>query len=138
MKKKQTVVPAIDDLNQELNAIINSSSDGLFVCRADGTVIRVNPASERLHGIRAEEIVGRNLQDLVEEGFIERSATLEAIRSGKQCSVLQQHEGRKLMSTGTPVFDEQGELVLAVTTVRDVTEMDRLQRQLEEQGILAG
>lgn len=138
MAQKQIAIPGIEDLNQELTAIINSSSDGLFVCRADGTVIRVNPASERLHSIRAEDIVGRNLQDLVEEGFVERSATLEAIRSGKQCSVLQQHEGRKLLSTGTPVFDKQGELVLAVTTVRDVTEMDRLQRQLEEQGILAG
>lgn len=128
--------PAVDDLNRELTAIINSSSDGLFVCRADGTVVRVNPASERLHGIRADEIVGRNIEELLKQGFIERSATLEAIRSRKQVSVLQRHEGRKLMSTGTPVFNEEGELVLAVTTVRDVTEMDRLQRELEEQGVL--
>lgn len=137
MSEKQRVIEGAEELNRELNAIINSSSDGLFVCRADGTVIRINPASERLHGIRADEIVGRNIEELVEEGFVERSATLEAIRSGKQVSVLQRHDGRKLMSTGTPVFDEQGQLVLAVTTVRDVTEMDRLQRELEEQGILA-
>ena len=31
----------------ELHAIIDSSSDGLFVCDADGNVIRVNPASEK-------------------------------------------------------------------------------------------
>jgi PAS domain S-box-containing protein len=136
MSRKQTGIPAVEELNRELTAIINSSSDGLFVCRADGTVIRVNPASERMHGIRAAEIVGRNIEELVDEGFVERSAALEAIRTGKQVSVLQVIEGRKLMSTGTPVFDEQGQLVLSVTTVRDVTEMDRLQRQLEEQGII--
>ncbi|PLX88658.1 MAG: Fis family transcriptional regulator [Desulfuromonas sp.] len=125
-----------EDLARELSAIINSSSDGLFVCRADGTVIRVNPASERLHGVRAEEIIGRNIKDLVASGFVERSATLEAINSRQQVSVLQHHDGRKLMSTGTPVFDQNGALILAVTTVRDVTEMDRLQRNLEEQEVI--
>ncbi len=123
----------IEELNRELSAIINSSSDGLFVCRADGMVIRVNPASERMHHIRAEEVLGRNIFALVEEGFIDRSAALETIRSGKQVSVLQNHRGRKLMSTGTPVFDEQGVLVLAVVTVRDVTEIDQLQRSIEEE-----
>lgn len=124
---------AIEELNRELNAIINSSSDGLFVCRADGTVIRVNPASERMHHIKAEEVLGRNIFAMVEEGFIDRSAALETIRSRKQVSVLQNHRGRKLMSTGTPVFDEEGELVLAVVTVRDVTEIDQLQRSIEEE-----
>ncbi len=124
---------AIEELNRELNAIINSSSDGLFVCRADGQVIRVNPASERLHNIKAADVLGRNIFEMVEEGFVDRSAALEAIRSRKQVSVLQNHHGRKLMSTGTPVFDEQGELVLAVVTVRDVTEIDHLQRSLEEE-----
>lgn len=121
------------DLNRELNAIINSSTDGLFVCRADGTVVRVNPASERLHHIRADEVLGKNLFTLVEEGFVDRSAALETIRSRKEVSVLQNHQGRKLMSTGTPVFDERGELVLAVVTVRDVTEIDQLQRSIEEE-----
>lgn len=123
----------IEDLNRELNAIINSSSDGLFVCRADGTVIRVNPASERLHDICAADVLGQNIFTLVDEGFVDRSAALEAIRNRRQVSVLQNHRGRKLMSTGTPVFDEQGELVLAVVTVRDVTELDQLQRNLEEE-----
>lgn len=61
MNRSPCEIPAAEELNRELMAIINSSSDGLFVCRADGTVIRVNPASERLHGIRAEEIIGRNI-----------------------------------------------------------------------------
>jgi len=133
MGLEQTTERTIEELNRELNAIINSSSDGLFVCRADGTVIRINPASERMHHIRAEEVLGKNIFTLVEEGFVDRSAALEAIRSRKQVSVLQKHRGRKLMSTGTPVFDEAGELVLAVVTVRDVTEMDQLQRSIEEE-----
>ncbi len=134
MKKTESNDRTIEELNRELNAIINSSSDGLFVCSADGTVIRINPASERMHHIQASEVLGRNIFEMVEEGFIDRSAALETIRNRKQVSVLQNHRGRKLMSTGTPVFDGQGELVLAVVTVRDVTEIDQLQRSIEEEG----
>lgn len=126
-------IPPVEELTRELNAIINSSTDGLFVCRADGTVIRINPASERLHNIRAADVLGQSIFDLVEEGFVDRSAAIETIRTQKQSSVLQNHRGRKLMSTGTPVFDDQGELVLAVVTVRDSTEIDHLQRSLEEE-----
>ncbi|WP_020675187.1 sigma-54 interaction domain-containing protein [Geopsychrobacter electrodiphilus] len=133
MSLEMTTDRTIEELNRELNAIINSSSDGLFVCRADGTVIRINPASERMHHVRAEEMLGKNIFTLVEEGFVDRSAALEAIRSRKQVSVLQNHRGRKLMSTGTPVFDEAGALVLVVVTVRDVTEIDQLQRSIEEE-----
>ena len=42
-------------LTLELHAIIDSSSDGLFVCDADANVIRVNPASERIHQRPAAE-----------------------------------------------------------------------------------
>ena len=64
---------------RELDAIVNGSSDGLFVCDAAGTVIRMNPASERIHRVKAQEIVGRNMEDLLAEGFIDHSAALEAL-----------------------------------------------------------
>jgi PAS domain S-box-containing protein/TyrR family helix-turn-helix protein len=121
------------ELTHELDAIIDSSSDGLWICDADGTVIRINPASERLNRIRAQEVVGRNMRELVEQGFIDRSATLEVIRTREVVNILQQREGRKLILTGTPVFDDGGELIRVVVSERDITEIDTLQRELEEQ-----
>ncbi len=55
MENNESNDRTIEELNCELNAIINSSSDGLFVCSAAGTVIWINPASERMHHIQAEE-----------------------------------------------------------------------------------
>ncbi len=121
------------ELTHELDAIIDSSSDGLWICDADGRVIRINPASERLNRITAEEVVGRNMRELVEQGFIDRSATLEVIRTRQVVNILQQREGRKLILTGTPVFDDLGELIRVVVSERDITEIDTLQRELEEQ-----
>lgn len=121
------------EVNWELDAIIDSSSDGLFVCDGEGTVIRMNPASERIHKLKAADIIGRNMNELVAEGFIDRSAALEAIRRRSMVSILQQKAGRKLISTGTPVFDGEGRVVRVVVSERDTTEIDTLQRQLEEQ-----
>ena len=121
------------NMTRELDAIIDSSSDGLFVCDGQANVIRVNPASERIHKIKAKEGIGKNMVDLIQQGFIDRSAALEASQIKKTVSMLQNKDNRKLISTGTPVFDDEGNLIRVVVSERDITEIDNLQRELEEQ-----
>jgi PAS domain S-box-containing protein/TyrR family helix-turn-helix protein len=121
------------DLVREQDAIIDSMSDGLWVSDGDARVLRVNPASERLNDIRASEVVGRNMRDLVAEGLFDRSATLEVLRTGKPVNMLQSRKGRTLVLTGVPVRDERGRLIRVVVNERDITEAESLQRDLEAQ-----
>jgi PAS domain S-box-containing protein len=123
-------------LTWELEAIIDSSSDGLFVCDAQANVIRVNPASERIHKVKAKELIGKNMIDLVKEGFIDQSATLLAIERKATASLLQEKDNRKIISIATPVFDNTNVLISVVVSERDITEIDTLHRELEEQGSL--
>ncbi|SFM89767.1 sigma-54 interaction domain-containing protein [Thermodesulforhabdus norvegica] len=121
----------------ELETIINSSHDGLWICDADAKVVRINPASERINGIKAEDVVGRSMKELVEEGFVNKSATLEVLRTGKVVHLLQEtRTGRKLIVTGTPVFDDNGNIVRVVVTERDITEIEELHRELLEREAL--
>jgi PAS domain S-box-containing protein len=124
----------IQELTWEHDAIINSSSDGLFVCDGNGRILRVNPASERINNATAEQLVGRDYLDAAREGLvILPSAALEAIRTRNVVSLLQENRfGRKLISTATPVFDDADKLIRVVVSERDITEIDRLQRQLQE------
>lgn len=117
----------------ELEAVINSSSEGLWICDGEANVLRMNPASERIHGVKAEDVIGRKMQDLVDEGFIDKSATLEVIKARSVVNILQNRKGRKLVITGTPVFDPDGKLIRIVSSVRDITEIETMQRELEEQ-----
>ncbi len=121
------------ELTQESDAIINSSSVALWICDGEANILRMNPASERLNQIEAVDYIGRNMRELVEEGFVDKSATLEVIRTGKVVNLLQQRQGRTLILTGTPVFDKRGQLIRVVVSERDVNEIDHLQRELEEQ-----
>jgi len=126
---------SIQELTWEHDAIIDSSSDGLFVCDGHGVILRVNPASERINQASAAQLVGRAYLAVAREGLvILPSAALEAIAKREQVSLLQENRfGRKLISTATPVFDDSGELIRVVVSERDITETDRLQRQLEDQ-----
>ncbi len=128
----------IQELTWEHNAIIDSSSDGLFVCDGQGKILHINPASERINHATAQQLVGKDYLESAKEGLvILPSAALEAINKREQVSLLQENRfGRKLISTATPVFDDSDQLIRVVVSERDITEIDRLQRQLEEQQAL--
>lgn len=121
-------------LNSQLNAIIESSSDGIWVCDGRGKVIRINEASEKLNGIRAGDVVGRNMADIVAEGVFDHSVTLEVLKAGRQVSMIQNvaRTGRMLLSTGTPVFGGDGGIDMVVVNERDMTQLDTIRRELEE------
>lgn len=129
-------LPSFHTLSRELDTIIDSSSDGLFVCDAEANVIRMNPASEKIHNITADKIVGLNMRDLIDTEFIDRSAALETSLSRESVSLLQNKNGRKLISIATPVFDEKNQLIRVVVSERDITEIENLQHELEAQQAL--
>ncbi len=120
-------------LHQELVAIIESSSDGLYITDGQANTIRVNQAYERITGLKRQNLLGYNMRDLVNKRVIDRSVTLEVLKERKAISIIQTIMGNKtVMVTGNPIFDEDGEIVLVVTDVRDMTELNELRAQLEE------
>ncbi len=124
---------AYKELSEQLDVIIESSHDGLWISDANGVVVRVNQASLRFAGLTAEEVIGKNMQELVDKGQFDRSATLEVLKRGTSVSLVQtQYDGRQLMVTGNPVFDDQGNIRLVVVNARDLTELNRLQAELEK------
>lgn len=121
------------DLSTELDTIIESSNDGLFICDGNGMVLRCNSASEKLTDIKSEEVVGRNIIELVREGVIDRSVTLEVIKTRKKVSLIQKtRSGKQLFLTGSPVFDKHGKLFRVVVNERDITDITLLKKQLQE------
>ena len=121
-------------LNKELDAVFKSSSDGLWVCDWKGEVLNINKASERLNGIRAEDIKGKNIQHIIETGLVDKSVTLEVLETLRQVSMLQyvKKTKKQLLLTGTPVFDHKGELTLIVINERDMTELNAVRAEFEK------
>lgn len=124
--------------NRQLDAVFDSSYDGLFITDGEGKILKCNRSSERLIGHRQQDIVGRNVQDLVSEGFIDKSVTLEVIRKKTSLTILQKlRNGKSIIVTGTPVFDDRGEIAFVVTNERDITALNRMRGELRQYRALA-
>lgn len=120
-------------LHRELEAIIESSHDGLYITDGKANTIRVNSAYERIAGLSRKDLIGRNMQDLVNEKVFDHSVTLEVLKQGSQVTLMQNIKGNKqVMVTGTPILDEEGHIALVVTNVRDMTALNDLRAELEE------
>ena len=95
-------------LNVQLEAIFKSSSDGIWLCDGNGKIIKINRASEKINAIKAKDVVGKNVREIVAEGLMDRSVTLEVLETERQVSLLQylKKTNKYLLVTGTPAFYE--------------------------------
>lgn len=126
--------------NKQFDTMIESFYDGIWILDADGIVLNVNTVALNLHGLKADEIVGKHIMELVRRGIIDRSATMEVFATKKRVHMLQYlAKGRKyLLVTATPIFDEKAQLFQVVVTDRDMTELKGMWERLEHTLMLQG
>lgn len=119
-------------IHLRVNDILNSSYDGIYITDGEANTIMVNKAYERIAGIKIDELIGRNMNDLVNEGYISQSATLLVLEDGKTNTIEQNFKtGKKALVTATPMFNNS-EITMVVTNVRDITELYELKEKLNE------
>lgn len=120
------------ELKEEMDAIIDSSFDGIYVTDGEGKTLRINDAYSRITGIKAEEVIGKSMAELVREGVYDQSATILVMERLEPVTISQEVKtGKSILVTGNPIFDEQGRLMRVVTNVRDITELNSLRHELE-------
>lgn len=117
----------------DLKVIFESSYDVIFVADGHGTALRVSSACEKFWGIKKEDFIGSNVFKLEEEGVFSPSVTRMVLEQKKKISTIQKtNTERTLLVVGTPIFDEGGNVKRIVNASRDITEIDQLQKELNE------
>ncbi|MDU2064570.1 MAG: sigma 54-interacting transcriptional regulator [Sporomusaceae bacterium] len=131
--KKLPIFSTVSEAVERLDAIIEHSFDGIFITDKNATTIKVNQAYEEITGLKKSDVLGRNMADLVREKMISVSGSLIVVVDKKPVT-LEQHfkTGKRALITSSPIFDRNGELVMVVTNVRDLTEIYNLKREVEE------
>jgi len=134
------------DLNRHLESIFNTMNDGLIVIAPDGAIIMVNQAFERLTGYTSQEVTGQPCT------LLDCDACELAIKSGQGkiwwCALFDPNHGgmkrcrcnyRRKDGARIPVLknasvlrDETGMPLGAVETITDISEMDRLDQEVEQ------
>lgn len=122
----------IKELINNQKAIFQSSYDGIFITDGNGVVLRLNDSYERITGISTNQVIGKTMAKLVEEGIYDQSGTVLALAQRQRVTINQivKPTNTHILVTSNPIFDEHGKISLVVTNVRDVTELTNLQKTL--------
>ena len=131
--KPDAIDADLKNYNKELRAIFESSYDGIVVADGNGVFTHINSSYERITGISKEDILGLTAVEIVEKGLVSDSATFHVLRTRRPYTSNQTFRtGRQSVITGSPIFDENNNIILIVTNVRDMTEINSLRKELAQ------
>jgi PAS domain S-box-containing protein len=122
-----------------LRAIIDAAPTPIFGLDLDGNVQTVwNPASEKMLGWTADEVMGRPLPSVPAESTEEFTRFREMIRSDKTLDGVQVHRKRRDGSPidyaiyASPLHDAEGRISGNIALLVDVTERKRFEQALQD------
>ncbi len=119
---------------EDLKQVITNSYDMIFVSDGSGVVILCNPATGKLLDVDPQELIGKKVKDLVEQGILDRSVSMEAMESRSVVTgILKNRHGEKIMATATPILDENGEIVIVVVNCRDIDLVEKYLQALDKE-----
>jgi PAS domain S-box-containing protein len=132
-----------DDISRYWKRIINTMNDGLMLISAEGTILMVNKSFERLTGYSAEEAIGQSCTllacDACEQALNNRSGDwcklfLPNHPDMRRCRCgIVRKDGTCLaaLKNASVLRDDDGTVLGAVETITDISEIDRLDQQVE-------
>lgn len=131
----ETLIKAFEtflNVKHKLEEIVDTVHDGIGVADRDGRIVLLNKSYERITGLTKEEAgLGRLLPDLVRENIISQSIAIEVFKNRKTSTIIQKiKSGVEVLATGTPVFDRNGEIIRVIANFRDLTDLNRLRKQI--------
>src|SRR5919112_1435682 len=136
---------ALERLSQQHEMVLKSAGEGIFGLDLHGNVTFVNPAASDMTEWNTQDLLGRPMHNLLhhtkpdgapypsEECPIYAACTTGTTHS-RDDEVFWRKDGTSfpVEYTSTPIF-EDGEIVGAVVTFRDITERRALEQQLHHQ-----
>lgn len=126
-------IKELDDSIRELDAIIESSYDGIYITDVNGNTLKTNSAIERITGIPKHYYSGKNTTDLIKRGILKESVTARVKKERKTVTIVQKNfNGKETLLTGNPIFNQRGEIEKIVTNIRDLSELNALNEELKK------
>ena len=128
------ITKKFEELEAEVIEILDGVSDGVYITDGDGLTLYMNRSDIQVTGIPQEEVIGMKMQDIVKSGKLTPSATLAVLESKQKSSVLQHTpNGKTVLVTGAPLFDEAGNIRRVISSTRDITELNYLRNRIDQE-----
>lgn len=118
---------------EELKIAIDMSIDQITIADGNGVFTKIYKSCEDFFGAKEEEILGKSGFEMEQAGVFDVSATAEVVRRKQKVRFIQRTKSNKtLLVIGTPIFDENNNLIKIINISYDITEKKALEKQLRE------
>ncbi|MFN8380700.1 MAG: PAS domain S-box protein [Anaerolineales bacterium] len=130
LNERKQAEEALHASNETAQAILNASTESVFLMDIDGKVIATNETTATRLGKQVSEIVGTNIYDLLpaETAKLRKERVESVVREHKPLIFDDERYGVWIENSIYPIFDSDGEVRRVAVYGRDVTE----RRQGEE------
>ncbi|MFO7930727.1 MAG: sigma-54 interaction domain-containing protein [Thermodesulfobacteriota bacterium] len=129
------------DIGEHWKTIFDTLHDGLMVVDTGGCIVAANPAAEEITGYSAEELEGRSCRILnctgckfIGEGRGKKWCEMFAVGGVRDKKCLITKKDRRtvhILKSARVLRDESGEMIGAVETLTDISQIIRQQREIE-------
>ena len=108
----------------KLLPILDSITDAVFIDDKDGFCIWCNKSCEELYNISMDDVCGKHVDVLERTGIFSPSVTKRVLEEKREITIIHENRhGKKLLTTGMPIFDDDQQIMKIVTTSRDITQL---------------
>jgi PAS domain S-box-containing protein len=128
------------DEGQFFEAVLRCVADGVFTVDNNWRISSFNRAAERITGVSAERAIGRRCSEILHSDLCERACPIrESLETGNEvidrsARILTQRARSIPISVSSAVLKaEDGTLLGAVETFRDLSTLEQLRREISSQ-----
>ena len=149
VEKLEKANTAFEESDMQYRQIFESIQDVYYRTRLGGEILTISPSVRDVAGYDTHELIGRSVLTLYTDPLEREALITEMMKSGRVTNyelTVKAKDGRKIISsiTGRLVYDDNGTPEGFAGVMRDITEQNKLQDQLQKSqkmeslGLLAG
>jgi PAS domain S-box-containing protein len=127
-------------LEHRYRGLLDAAPDAMVVVNQGGEIVLLNRQAERQFGYHRDELLGKNMENIISEGFAERLIA-DALRSTEDALAQQIGSGIELTGRRKDGSDfpieimlsplQSAEGILVTTAVRDITKRKRAEEEIQ-------
>ncbi len=122
-------IKELEYYRQMLNVITECATEGIQIADAEGNLLYNNEAVFRITGVDRQERAGRNIFDVQSDGAL---STALKTKKPVLAHINSSRPGLTSVSNATPIYNDNGEIIGAVSVFNDVANVNRLFQAIKD------
>ncbi|TYS68169.1 PAS domain S-box protein [Sutcliffiella horikoshii] len=127
VEEKEELIAKMKYESHKRDLIFNLLHDGLMVVDQHGKVIIYNKSAEKIVGIKKAHMLGQHILENVPTSRLQDVIHTQKVEKNKEMLL---ENGKKIITTRSPLIDEDGRVIGAFAVFKDITEVMNLAEEV--------